>query len=386
MGQKVNPNIFQLGINKEWNAKFSEITNEEHTLYNYQNIEIKNFIKKFFKDFGSDVHLIKLGYTQKYLYVFISYYFTDKFINICQKKRVNNKKIKRKKIKTPPFEITKFLDNNLVIYKNKIIQNKKLIKKLNKNLTIIRLLKHHLKLRKESTKFDYFSKLLKFSKQEINKKQKKIIFLFSKLVRKEKNLCLYSKLKEIFNEKFNFYDKNLKIKNIFLDQLLKTLTFFTNNKFHVKIILQHVNKGITMKFNRRNRFKLRKKLILLRQYSRQDFFKAGVSTIITFLTVNNSANILAEYIFKYIKKLKRHNYFFVFLKRALNHIIALDFCKVKGIKINIKGRFNGRPRSRMKSIIAGDIAVQSFNKRIEYLQKTVYTKDGTFGIKIWVNT
>ena len=31
MGQKVNPNIFQLGINKEWDVKFSEITNEEHT-------------------------------------------------------------------------------------------------------------------------------------------------------------------------------------------------------------------------------------------------------------------------------------------------------------------------------------------------------------------
>ena len=64
---------------------------------------------------------------------------------------------------------------------------------------------------------------------------------------------------------------------------------------------------------------------------------------------------------------------------------GVDFCKIKGIKINIKGRFNGRPRARTRSILAGDIAVQSFNKKVEYFQKTVYTKNGTFGIEIWVN-
>ena len=69
----------------------------------------------------------------------------------------------------------------------------------------------------------------------------------------------------------------------------------------------------------------------------------------------------------------------------LNHFIILEFCKVKGVKINIKGRFNGRPRARSRSIIVGDVAVQSFNKKVEYLQKTVYTKNGTFGIEIWVS-
>jgi len=459
MGQKVNPNIFQLGINKEWNVKFSETTNEEHTLYNYHNIEIKNFLQKFFKDFGLNTHLVKFGYTQKYLYVYISYYFTNESIGSYIKKNPNKMRTKRKSYNT--FRTNKISNANF----KRIIKRKPQIE-ITKHLIITRLIKYHLKLKNNRVLKNFLhsgDKIINFlnEKKETNRSEARELFLKGQKISKIfTTLKILQRKKKFFITFFNFYKqtkfkkfrhklkykdyhkkfkyfssnevifqnllvgmtknsslnktqyvkkllkphryfklkkivklgKNLvylkrktEINNNFLKKLLKTLTLFTNNKFHIKLILQHVNKGKTKKLSKNNRFKLRKKIILLRQYSRQDFFKPGISTIITFLIVNSSKVILAEYIAKYIKKLKRHNFFFIFLKRMLNHFIILDFCKIKGIKINIKGRFNGRPRARTRSILAGDIAVQSFNKKVEYFQKTVYTKNGTFGIEIWVN-
>ena len=459
MGQKVNPNIFRLGINKEWNVKFSEVTNEEHTLYNYHNIEIKNFLQKFFKDFGLNTHLVKFGYTQKYLYVYISYYFTNEFINVCKKEEPY--KAKRKNHNTS--KTSKPLNVN---FKKVMGQSKIGKKKITKNLIIAELIKYHLRLENKKVLNNFlFSKkkilnslekriktnqskthklFLKkkkmknfFSTLKILQKRKKFFITFFKFYKQTKFKKHYHKLKpkncyknlkyfdhskttfqklvtvmtnsflinkKKYSEKFLEPHRYLKLKKIiksrensvylrrktevnsnFVKRLLKTLTLFTNNKFHIKLILQHVNKGITIKLNKKDKFKLRKKIILLRQYSRQDFFKPGISTIVTFLIVNNSKVILVEYIAKYIKKLKNHNFFFIFLKRMLNHFIILEFCKIKGIKINIKGRFNGRPRARTRSIIAGDVAVQSFNKNVEYLQKTIYTKNGTFGVEIWVS-
>ena len=59
--------------------------------------------------------------------------------------------------------------------------------------------------------------------------------------------------------------------------------------------------------------------------------------------------------------------------------------KVKGIKVCISARFNGAPRAKSRLIIVGDIPIQTINKQIDYHETTSYTKNGTFGIKLWVN-
>ena len=50
MGQKINPYIFRLGFkNNLWNSDYIYNNYEELSLFIYQDIEIKNFICKFFK-------------------------------------------------------------------------------------------------------------------------------------------------------------------------------------------------------------------------------------------------------------------------------------------------------------------------------------------------
>ena len=84
MAQKINPNIFRLGINKTWNTEFFETKKTELPVYTFKNIEIKNYISKFLNDNGLILHSYKLHYNQSLLNIYISYFIptTFKFKNI----------------------------------------------------------------------------------------------------------------------------------------------------------------------------------------------------------------------------------------------------------------------------------------------------------------
>lgn len=336
MGQKVNPIIFRLGVNnKEWNSKYFESNNEEHTLYNYQNIEIQNYLRIFLKKHGIDVHNIKLGYSQKNLYVYISYFYTKKSLSILKNESDHfrlktTKHLKKRNLKKPDVEQEKLSDFFIPNVKNHRGYKKRNTILKSKRLKIVSLSQNHRPKQKHSTK--------------------------------------------------NVFDKNK-----FLDQLLETLTIFTNSKYHIKLILQNVNKGLTVNLKESHKDQLKKKVLLLKQYSRRKFFKEGLSVIITLMHVKNTAGLFASYVTKQLQLLKIHGAFMIFVKRTLTYLITLKFSNVQGIKIIVSGRFNGAPRSRSRTIEIGDVPVQSFNKNIDYAQRTAYTKNGTFGVKVWVS-
>ena len=99
MAQKVNSNIFRLGIKKnEWKSKYFESTNEEFSLYAYQSLEIKKFLQKFLQINGLLFHNFKLQYSGNSLYLFVSYYTTSKITSLINEINTNQK-IKTKKYK-----------------------------------------------------------------------------------------------------------------------------------------------------------------------------------------------------------------------------------------------------------------------------------------------
>ena len=83
--------------------------------------------------------------------------------------------------------------------------------------------------------------------------------------------------------------------------------------------------------------------------------------------------------------MKRHNYFLTFLKRALLLMISLKFSSIKGIKIKIKGRFNGAPRAKSRLIQVGEIPLQTLKSTVSYHCSTSFTSNGTFGVQLWVS-
>ena len=63
-----------------------------------------------------------------------------------------------------------------------------------------------------------------------------------------------------------------------------------------------------------------------------------------------------------------------------------EILKDRGIKIKIKGRFNGAPRARHKIIQIGTgIPALTISSKIDYGEITSYTANGTFGVKVWIH-
>jgi hypothetical protein len=179
MGQKTNPTIFRLN---NWNLQCVEKNKEEHNLFTYQNIEIQKYLVQFFSDKGLNIHNIKLLYSQKSLYIYITYHSTKELYSFVKK----NLKFKSTKIHTS---------------QNKTIFNEKIS--------------------------NYFT----------TKKYKVQTAL------KIKRLEILSKFKNyIINQ--NQTNSDLVNKNYFLQQVLETLTKFTGNYYDIKIVLQNFNQGL----------------------------------------------------------------------------------------------------------------------------------------------
>ena len=49
MGQKTNPNILRLGVTKKWKTEFFEKSQKELPLYVFKDLEIQDYIERFFE-------------------------------------------------------------------------------------------------------------------------------------------------------------------------------------------------------------------------------------------------------------------------------------------------------------------------------------------------
>ena len=144
MGQKINSNIFRLGIKKnEWKSKYFEKTKEEFSLYAYQSLEIKRFLQKFLTLNGLIFHDFKIQYSGNTIYLYISYYTTSKSISLItdvvtqQKyklkkhklsKKLNLKKRTRKQqvlLKKQNFDLQKTFTSTLVHCNTNLLKKKK---------------------------------------------------------------------------------------------------------------------------------------------------------------------------------------------------------------------------------------------------------------------
>src|SRR6056300_1357596 len=90
MGQKINPNIFRLGVNKKWKTEFFEKKRHELPIYTFKDLEIKSYIERFLETQGIILHDYKQHYSNSTLTLYISYFVSSDF--------VMDKKVKTNKI------------------------------------------------------------------------------------------------------------------------------------------------------------------------------------------------------------------------------------------------------------------------------------------------
>jgi small subunit ribosomal protein S3 len=299
MGQKVNAKIFRLGYNNnDWSSKYLEQNCHELSLYIYQDIEIKNYIDKFFKQHKLFVHFCRIQRSEAGLNIFISYYTSLKSL---------------------------YLINNINLTQKILLSMTKKKKKINKRLWIIYILK------------------------------KKI-----------------------------YIKNNFHTNNDFLEKLLQSLSIFTKKTLNINLILQNLNKGLSLQLSHNQLKSLKRNILKLRTYFKSLFFKECINILIIVIKKKNSAKLLAEFLAFQFTVLKRHNYFLNFLKRVLILTLNSELSLIYGIKLSIKGRLNGKPRAKNKMLLIGKVPLNSLDAKINYSSSVGYSKYGTFGIKVWI--
>lgn len=352
MGQKTNPVILRLNktINN-WESKYFEKKSTETAVLNYKDIEIRKFIHRFFNHYGLTIHKLKLSYHDNRLHIFLSYFSTLKTTSLIN---LNNKS---QKIKVTPKKINETnLKQKYTHIKNK---SKKYIRYEELNYQ-----------KKIKTKF--FNKLqLIVNKEKQTSKFRRIPFL-----KYYKNYRLTQKYENVSNVKTHS----------FLNKFFESLKEFTSNVITISITLNKLNNNIKRNVRKEELKVLKKRLVTLRRYKNNEFFKEGVNIMFLATTQKNSAELLSQFIANQLQKLKRHNFFLRFIKSTLILFNNNTFSKMKGIKIKIKGRFNRAPRARHKIIEIGNgVPALTIKSKISYAESVAFTSNGTFGVKVWID-
>jgi len=119
------------------------------------------------------------------------------------------------------------------------------------------------------------------------------------------------------------------------------------------------------------------------------YFEPAIFLFCLMNIIGNSSILFSKFIsrfFRILHRTKKINKFLLFLTKFVNNTDNLRFKKsqIKGLKIQIKGRFNGVPRSKIRVFEKGSIPLQTISTKINYSLTHINTTYGVFGVKVWV--
>lgn len=367
MGQKTNPIVLRIGKFSEWDSKYIEKKSLELPKQTFNNISIRSFLTKFLKNNGMKLNRLIVNQSENSIHIFVSYYlsFDSQFFNDIGKKKVKfipkeeisdqskHKSSSKKKIKFIPKQLKR---------KNKTKKRTKQFK---------RGIKKYLNYYRLKNSLEQSKRIKNINEKELNKlKIRRIndvkLVKAAKVVKSHKNI------------------NSIKV-NSFINRLFIHLKMFSKNNTNIFITIEQLNKNMK-KLIQKNRIKTLKNIVVkLRRYKRSPFYKEGLNVMLSIVRNKNSSILLANFIADQLKKSKRHNFFLRFIKSGLNLFTNKRLSILSGIKIKIKGRLNGRPRARHKIIkIKKGVSVQTFRSKLNYAESTSFTKNGTIGVKVWI--
>jgi ribosomal protein S3 len=364
MGQKTNPNIFRLGVNKKWKTEFFEKKSQELSNYTFKDLEIKEYIERFLETKGLLLHDYKLHYSNSVLNIYISYFVTPNFVfektlndNITVIKKSDSQRAVIQSCNK--INVKKTVAQRVMLSE----QNSSSSKPSFSTVKSPNIIKKYLKLK-------YYGSILPVTDNlEMNS---------TELLQNQKDL----------NPKVNYSrlltSQNLETSQIESDfqKLLKGLSLFTNKQYNIITTFQCINKTFNLTLKQTQA--LKEKFMLLQKFKNVPFFKESIDLIFTSVYHKKSANLLAKLIAFQFKTVKRHNFFIAFLKQSLTMFINSNFSKVKGIKIIVRGRLNGAPRAKHKILTVGSVPVQTIMSNMDYAQSTCQNSNGSYGIKVWI--
>lgn len=217
------------------------------------------------------------------------------------------------------------------------------------------------------------------------------ILLSLKIFRNSNSIILFLKL---------FYWRNYRNKFLRSKKKTKLLKYYTlkplvslenhlkqniQNFFNIDNVLIYLVKTPSIK--RILKVKIMRKLTYLKF---NPYFKKCLKFIRASFEHNN-VKLLSVGIAKAIEKNPKHLRILSFINKLLlvffknsKYISNLSIKKIKGYRIEVRGKFNGKPRAKKKIISKGPMPFSMIDANIKYSYTTAYTKYGNFGIKVWI--
>jgi len=126
----------------------------------------------------------------------------------------------------------------------------------------------------------------------------------------------------------------------------------------------------------------------LRFFRNDIFYESGVTLATLLFIQKDLSSVLASYVsfyFKLLLKTRKLARFLNFVSALITLIVSSKGTSVKGIKIQIKGRLNGAPRTKIRVIEAGSLSTQSISCLSSYHFMPIHTSLGSFSLKTWVS-
>lgn len=396
MGQKTNPRIFQLSKTSNWQSKCFEKKMTEYSKYSKKDLEIRSFIEKFFTSRNRTVHHCKICYFEKSLHIFVSYHLNTKLPSLLHGSIPSPDRLKIKKKWKEPCKIPKLSKFKCKIVKSyikwisyKAKGSTKILPWVNYN-TLNHMVKFIETLR--TSRVSYLKKALKTLNVIIHKYKKRKIDLMLNFEPLRKPVELLHELtRTLYNKKLrNKEEKEKKrigaLKNILSEKMTNSLQHFTSRNIALWIHLKALNLNRSKKTRKNIKNTLKKNLIKLRKYKEEKFYEEGIEILLICSTIRKPSALLAQFLAIQLKTLKKHNFFFKFIKDALKIFRTNTLSKIKRIKIKIKGRLNARPKAKSRVLKIGkDVSVVRIRSIIDYSEKTAFTTNGTLGIKVWIH-
>lgn len=208
------------------------------------------------------------------------------------------------------------------------------------------------------------------------------------------NLKIFIKTAKIFFYKKLLFKRLNKINlhTTFSKKIFKNLKFLQTNLFIFSITV--LNKELKLKKNKvllKFYFLKCKPFLNILFQRRFTFFFDFIKQIILLLQglINSITFIqILSQLFKYLHK-RTHSRFYVFFNLISNLIVnihrykAIKFkSKIKGLKLLIKGKLQGKMRANQKYLQDGKMPTQTFSKKVTVVRQNICTLYGVYGLTL----
>jgi hypothetical protein len=120
-------------------------------------------------------------------------------------------------------------------------------------------------------------------------------------------------------------------------------------------------------------------------YRREVFFWQSLLLIKSVYNGFITAKSLAIFLDKYLRRNRKRRRFLSYLKNVLDwHTNNKKDWQIQGLRIEVKGRFTPKSRTRKEILSSGSVSLQTLKANLDYANLESYTIFGSLGIKVWI--